>query len=126
MITRRLLLGGAAAAAGAALMETSAVAALAEDRPLRVLCWSERTEPGSIYPNGINGTVAEFLNKLPNVKAKTANLDDPDQGLSDSTLDEVDVITWFGHKRHDQVHDDRVAAMIQRMHERGLGFLALH
>ena len=34
---------------------------------------------------------------------KTANITDPDLGVSDAVLDETDVLLWFGHKKHDQV-----------------------
>lgn len=124
-MNRRALLGAAAAAAGAGLLEATARQAQAAD-PIRVLCWSERTEPGSIYPEGINGTVAEFLNKVPGIRARAVNLRDPDQGVSDEILASTDVITWFGHMKHGEVKDDRVAAIVKRMNEHGLGFLALH
>lgn len=122
-MNRRTLLGNAALAAGASLLSGSAV--LAQDRPLRVLCWSEVTEPANVYPKGIHGTVAETLNKLPNVKATVASLNDPEQGVSDSVLAETDVVTWFGHQKHNQVRDDRVDAIVRRINE-GMGFFALH
>ena len=126
-MNRRMLLGASAALAGSALVEgLGARAAAAQDRPLRVLCWSEVTEPASVYPKGIHGTVAETLNKLPNVKATVASLKDADQGVSDSVLAETDVITWFGHQKHGEVRDDRVDAIVRRIRENGLGFFALH
>lgn len=123
MIDRRDVLRLAAAAAGAAALRSPAGAA---DRPLRVLCWSELTEPKSVYPKGIHGAVAEAISRRPEIRATVASLEDPEQGLSDSVLAETDVITWFGHQKHGQVRDDRVEAIVRRMRENGLGFLALH
>jgi trehalose utilization protein len=123
---RRTLLGAAAGIAGAGVIGSIARQAEAQNNPLRVLCWSEWTEPKNVYPNGIHGTVAECLNKIPNVKATVASLSDPEQGLSDSALAEVDVMTWFGHQKHGQVRDDRVDAVVKRIKENGMGFLALH
>ena len=121
---RRQLLGAAATAAGAALINGNAEAQ--EQKPIRVLCWSELTEPRNVYPLGIHGTVAEYLNKQPGIQATVASLDDSDQGVSDATLANVDVVTWFGHTKHGNVRDDRVDAIVKRMRENGLGFLALH
>jgi trehalose utilization protein len=121
-MNRREILG----VAGAALLAAGTRTARAEDAPLRVLCWSEGTEPKSVYPAGINGAVAELLNKQAGIKATAAGLADPDQGVGDSTLENTDVITWWGHQKHGQVRDDRVAAVVQRMNEHGLGVLALH
>lgn len=121
-MNRRELLG-AAALAGAAVIESRAAA---EERPVRVLCWSEVTEPASVYPNGIHGCVAEHLNKQPGIRARVASLTDPEQGVSDEVLAETDVLAWFGHQKHGQVRDDRVDAIVRRMNDHGLGFLALH
>jgi trehalose utilization protein len=124
MMNRRELLGTAAVTAGAALIAGKAAEAQAKD--LRVLCWSEHTEPKGVYPNGIPGAVAEYLNKQPGIKARTAFLEDTDQGISDETLDNIDVLTWWGHQKHALVRDDRVDAILMRMRERGLGVFAMH
>jgi len=125
-MNRRELLSATAALAGTAVIGAAAPEAPAQGDTLRVLCWSEMTEPESVYPKGIHGTVADVLNKLPNVKATVASLNDPDQGVSDAVLAQTDVITWFGHQKHGQVRDDRVDAIVKRMRENGLGFFALH
>jgi trehalose utilization protein len=125
-MNRRELLGAATLAATTTLLESRPAPATAAEGVLRVLCWSEVTEPKSVYPNGIHGTLADSLNKQPGIKATVASLHDPDQGISDSTLDNVDVIAWFGHQKHGEVKDDRVDAIVKRMKEKGVGFLALH
>jgi len=93
---------------------------------IRVLAWSEFSEPAAVYPKGIHGALAEHLSTRPGITAATAQLDDPDQGLSDRALAETDVLLWFGHKRHGQVTDDAVARVVHAVKERGMGYLALH
>ena len=40
------------------------------DRPVRVLCWSERTEPEAVYPQGINGAIAPALEEAGGFEAR--------------------------------------------------------
>jgi trehalose utilization protein len=94
--------------------------------PIRVLAWSELSEPKDVYPNGISGALAEHLQAAEGITAKTASLDDPDQGVSDAALAETDVLLWFGHVRHGQVSQDSVDRILRHVKERGMGFLPLH
>ncbi len=91
-----------------------------------VVVWSEDTAPKAVYPNDINGAVAEGLACLSGWKVIRANLDDPDQGLSDERLNHCDVLVWWGHKKHRQVKDELVAKIVRRVTEDGMGFISLH
>ena len=97
--------------------------------PVRVLVWDEapRHAPKSVYPTSINGAIAEGLNEMGGgaIVAKTANLDDPDQGITEAALAETDVLIWWGHARHDELADDK-AEMIKAAVHKGLGFIPLH
>ena len=93
---------------------------------IRVLAWSELTEPKYAYPKGINGAVTEYLNVFDDVTAKTACLDDPDQGVSENALKDTDVLIWFGHVRHGNVKSESVDRIARHIKERGMGFLGLH
>ena len=93
---------------------------------VRVLAWSELTEPKDVYPKGISGALADFLNTQEGITAATACLDDPDQGVSESTLAQTDVLIWFGHMRHRDVSDETVARVVRHVKERGMGFLPIH
>ena len=55
-----------------------------------------------------------------------ARLSDPSAGLSDEALDATDVLIWWGHLRHDEVPDDRAAAVAKRVREGWLGLVVLH
>ncbi len=97
--------------------------------PVRVLVWDEapRHAPKSVYPSSINGAIAEGLNEMGGgaITAKTASLDDPEQGVTEAALAEADVLIWWGHARHDEVADDK-AEMIKAAVHKGLGFIPLH
>ncbi len=93
---------------------------------VRVLCWSEQTEPREIYPTGISGALADFLNKQKDVVAKTAQLSDAESGLSEETLNNTDVLIWFGHKKHNDVPNEIVNRVVKHIRENGMGFIALH
>lgn len=96
----------------------------ARDR-IRVLCWSERTEPAGVYPNGINGAIAEMLAEDHDVIAKIANIYDPEQGLSEEALAKTDVLIWFGHQKHAEVTPEHVDRILKRV-QSGMGFIPLH
>ncbi|HEY2934474.1 MAG TPA: ThuA domain-containing protein [Acidobacteriota bacterium] len=101
-------------------------AAFAAPRKVRVLLWSEQTEPREVYPNGISGTLADYLSKDSGMEPRTAQLSDPDSGVSDATLDSTDVLVWFGHRKHREVPDEAVERVVQHVREKGMGFIALH
>jgi len=93
---------------------------------IRVLCWSERTEPAEPYPQGIHEAIAHSLSGLADVEVRTASLQDADQGIGKDAIDATDVLIWWGHLKHKDVDDARVAEVIRQIRERGLGFIALH
>lgn len=99
-------------------------------KSIHVLVWDEKPPhaPKDIYPDSINGAVAQGLRQLggESVLVHTANLEDPDQGLAPQTLAETDVLIWWGHVRHDQVTDETAARVVERVHKHGLGLVALH
>ena len=94
--------------------------------PVRVLCWSEVTEPKDVYPQGIHGAIAEYLNKQKGITAKTAKIDDPDFGVPENVLAQTDVLFWYGHRKHAAVPDEVVQRIVRHVKERGMGFIAIH
>jgi trehalose utilization protein len=100
--------------------------AAAPTRPIRVRIWCEALASRSIYPDGIDGALAGPLGRLGDVEVARASLDQPQAGLSDLELDATDVLIWWGRYRHDEVPDDRVEAVVERVHAGRLGLLALY
>lgn len=122
-MSRRMVLALGAIAASEVMLSKNVLAATPKRR---VLVWSEATAPKNVYPQDINTVVAEGLKPLSGWEIVTASIDDPDQGVSDQSLDKTDVLIWWGHKRHGQVKDDRVAKIVDRVKNGGMGFIALH
>lgn len=96
----------------------------------RVTVWNEyrqeRSDPpvGRIYPDGIHAAIADGLRDA-GFEVRTATLDEPEHGLTDAVLAETDVLTWWGHIAHDEVHE----AVVDRVHQRvlaGMGLIVLH
>ncbi|MDF2703261.1 MAG: trehalose utilization protein ThuA [Rubrobacteraceae bacterium] len=50
-----------------------------------------------------------------------ATLDEPEHGLTEEVLDATDVLLWWGHMAHDEVADE----VVERIHERVLGGMGL-
>lgn len=94
--------------------------------PIRVLVWSEFTEPKNIYPDGIHGEIAKHLNTVDGINAKTAQLSDDDQGVSHEALLNCDVLLWWGHGKHNEIFDDIAERVAAHVREGGMGLLPIH
>jgi trehalose utilization protein len=96
----------------------------------RVTVWSEhrheRTDPRvrAVYPRGIHAALAAPL-RAAGFEVQTAELDDPDQGLSPALLDRTDVLVWWGHLAQAEVTPEAVERVKQRVLE-GMGLVVLH
>ncbi|MDZ7318848.1 MAG: ThuA domain-containing protein [candidate division KSB1 bacterium] len=78
-----------------------------------------------IYPQGIHQTIAKFLSVHEDIAVKTATLDQPEHGLSEAILNQTDVLIWWGHKAHQQVSDEVIKRVHQKVLE-GMGLVVLH
>lgn len=98
--------------------------------PIRVLVWDEAPSHAdkTMYPNSLNGAIAGALNTLGqgSILAETANLDEPNQGISAESLKLYDVLIWWGHARHEEVSDETAQIVKGAVHNDGLGFIPLH
>ncbi|MDE2747367.1 MAG: ThuA domain-containing protein [Chloroflexota bacterium] len=78
-----------------------------------------------IYPDGIHEAIAAPLREQ-GFSVQTAILDEPEHGLTETALDETDVIIWWGHMVHDKVDDMIAERVYKRIVDGGMGFIALH
>lgn len=96
---------------------------------MKITVWNEyRHEVESetikaVYPDGIHNVIAGFLGE--DHEVKTATLDEPEHGLTDDVLANTDVLIWWGHKAHDEVKDEIVTKVKQRVLD-GMGLIVLH
>jgi trehalose utilization protein len=79
----------------------------------------------ALYPDGMHATIAAALRQQPGISVRTATLDEPEHGLTESVLAETDVLTWWGHLAHDEVSDVVVRRVQARVLE-GMGLIVLH
>ncbi|MBM7691263.1 trehalose utilization protein [Peribacillus deserti] len=77
-----------------------------------------------VYPEGIHGAIASFL-QHEDYNIKTATLDEEEQGLTAEVLENTDVLLWWGHIAHDQVEEEIVERVTQRVLD-GMGLIVLH
>ncbi|WP_257352062.1 ThuA domain-containing protein [Pseudalkalibacillus decolorationis] len=97
---------------------------------LNVTVWNENRHEQKnpkvqeVYPEGIHGAIAHFLGKA-EYNVQTATLDEPKHGLTKETLDKTDVLLWWGHIAHEEVRDDVVEKVHQRVLD-GMGLIVLH
>jgi trehalose utilization protein len=103
--------------------------------PIRIVVWDERQgAQKAAYENFLGNELAGYLQKAgqgtvaaePEFTVKSVGLDDPDQGLSKETLDNCDVLIWWGHQRHGDVKDDLARDIVQRVQAGRLALIALH
>jgi len=103
---------------------------MSEAKTIRVLVWDENPHhaPKELYPKNLRGAIADGLEEFgdANLVVTTANLDDPEQGVSDEALNNADVLIWWGHARHGEVEDSVAERVAKRVREDGMGFVALH
>lgn len=98
---------------------------------IRVTVWNEfrheLSEPKvkAVYPEGIHMAIKAGLDAYSDFTVKTATLDDKEHGLTQETLDNTDVLLWWGHMAHGEVTDQ----IVQRVYDRvmaGMGLIVLH
>ncbi len=96
---------------------------------INVTVWNEyrheKTDDSvkEVYPNGIHEQLKSFLTE--EFEVKTATLDESEHGLTEEVLNDTDVLLWWGHLAHDEVSDE----IVIRVHERvlqGMGLIVLH
>ena len=101
--------------------------------PIRVTVWGEnrheQTEEhvARLYPDGMHAAIAAGIaeNLGDGCVVRTATLDEPEHGLTEAALAGTDVLTWWGHRAHDEVAD-AVVARVQRHVLSGMGLVVLH
>ena len=97
---------------------------------IQVTVWNEYLhevqfpEVAKVYPKGIHGCIQQFLEEDGCI-VRTATLRQPEHGLTQKTLEQTDVLIWWGHMAHDEVQDEIVNRVYERILE-GMGLIVLH
>lgn len=78
----------------------------------------------AIYPEGMHAVIGQALENN-GFEVRSATLDEAEHGLTDHLLDQTDVLLWWGHRAHNEVQDE----IVTRVHQRvlaGMGLVVLH
>ncbi|MDG6947281.1 MAG: ThuA domain-containing protein [Nitrososphaerota archaeon] len=99
---------------------------------IRVTVWNEFLEEKkddrvkAVYPKGMHEAIAASLKMKPDFEVRTATFEQEEHGLSESILNETDVLTWWGHQAHEKVSDQIVDRVQRKVVEDGMGLIVLH
>lgn len=77
-----------------------------------------------IYPDGLHKAIGKQI-EADDLEIHYASLDEPEQGLPDSLLNNTDVLLWWGHCAHGEVKDELVTKIQMRVLS-GMGLIVLH
>ncbi|HBS17856.1 MAG TPA: trehalose utilization protein ThuA [Halomonas sp.] len=98
---------------------------------LRITVWGENVHEQTnevvarIYPTGMHQCIADGLNESEALSATAVTLQDSEQGLSEETLENTDVLLWWGHAAHGDVLEETVDRVQKRVLQ-GMGLIVLH
>lgn len=100
-------------------------------KKINVTIWNEfrhekiHEEVIKVYPEGIHKVLADALGVENEFNISIATLDEPYHGLTDDVLESTDVLLWWSHAAHNEVQDEVVNKIYNRVME-GMGLIALH
>ncbi|HEY7116787.1 MAG TPA: ThuA domain-containing protein [Tepidisphaeraceae bacterium] len=111
----------------------TSLAFAADKPPIRVLVWDEQ-QPAQKQAYGdkfLGQTIAEHLSKNPALSVRTAAMPakgqtDNDPALSPQSLEQTDVLIWWGHVRHREVKWEVADRIVDRIKSGQLALVALH
>ena len=128
-ISRRAFVATSLAAGTALLAQRwSGAEPTTQSKPVRVLVWDEQQpEQKKAYDNFLGNAIADHLKSRPGFSVRSAKFSDPEQGLSDESLDNADVLVWWSHFRtNPAVTQEHAKAIVERIKAGRLSMITLH
>src|SRR5689334_18471087 len=94
----------------------------AKAKPIRVLVWDEQ-QPAQKEAYGermLGNTIADYLAKNPALQVRSVAMPkkgdvDNDAALSAESLEQTDVLVWWGHVRHREVKWETADRIVDRI-----------
>jgi len=95
--------------------------------PINVVVWDEQ-QPAQkeAYPTFLGNQIASDRKAVPNLSVTSVNLNEPEQGLPDSLLENCQVLIWWGHVRHGEVKPEKARRIVERIKAGKMSLIALH
>jgi trehalose utilization protein len=95
--------------------------------PIRVVVWDEQ-QPAQqkVYTNFLGNQIAAHLRRNNDLSVRSANLNEPNQGISQELLNQTDVLIWWGHVRQDDFPQSMADKIVDRVKTGKLALVALH
>ena len=101
--------------------------ALSQAQTIRVVVWDERQpEQRQAYPNFLGNKIASHLQELADLSVVSVSLDDPQKGISPRTLEQCDVLIWWGHRRNNEITSAEGKEIVRRIQQGQLAMISLH
>ncbi|MHC4887962.1 MAG: type 1 glutamine amidotransferase family protein [Planctomycetota bacterium] len=98
-----------------------------EQKPVRIVVWDERQpKQKSMYENFLGNHIADHLRKQEGFSVRSVGMDDPQQGLPDTLLDDCDVLIWWGHVRQGEIAVETARRIVERIKAGKISFIVLH
>ncbi len=92
---------------------------------IKVLVWDERQpRQAEAYDKFLGNEIAERLSAMPGLEVVSVGQDDPGYGLG--SLDDQDVLLWWGHVRQGEVPIEVGHRIVERVRSGQLALVALH
>src|SRR5688572_14268196 len=96
-------------------------------KTIRVVVWDERQpRQKEAYENFLGNAIAQYLQGQSGITVQSVALDDTEQGLSDTILNNCDVLIWWGHQRQAEVLPATGKKIVNRILSGSLAFIPLH
>ena len=95
--------------------------------PIRVVVWDEQqARQAEAYDNFLGNEIAAYLQNFDDLKVVSKRLDDPQKAIDSETLDNCDVLIWWGHARNGEISLEESKPIVKRIKEGNLSLIALH
>ena len=101
--------------------------AMMHSAAIRVVVWDEQqARQAEAYDNFLGNEIAEYLEQFPEFSVVSKRLDDPEKGIDAKTLDNCDVLIWWGHARNGEISLEESRPIVERIKQGNLSLIALH
>ncbi len=95
--------------------------------PIRVVVWDEQQpRQAEAYDHFLGNEIAKHLSQFPDLEVVSKRLDDPGKGIDARTLEQCDVLVWWGHARNGEISIEEARPIVERIKQGKLSLIALH